>query len=324
MYPLKFEPILKQTLWGGNKLIAFKHLDATTEQVGESWEISAVEGAASVVANGPDKGLTLPEMVGKYRGRLVGESNYARFGTAFPLLIKFIDARLDLSVQVHPDDELAAERHHSRGKSEMWYILDADPGARLIAGFSQQITPDIYGERVRNGTFTEVLQSCEVHPGDLFYIPAGRVHGIGAGIFLAEIQQTSDVTYRIFDYNRKDNAGNLRPLHTELAVDAIRFSDVQEEFRTPYEAKVNVPVELLSTPYFHTSLYCLTEPLTCDYSERDTFIIYIGLEGGCTLVEQSGRQTVLRAGETVLLPAVVQTIRIVPEAAGVRLLETYV
>lgn len=218
MYPLKFEPILKQTLWGGDKIIAFKHLNETLSGVGESWEVSAVENNESVVANGPDKGLTLSEMVGKYRQELVGEANYSRFGTKFPLLIKFIDAKLDLSIQVHPGDELARKRHNSFGKNEMWYVVSADKGAKLISGFSEQITPKEYKERVYDGTFAEVLQTCDVKAGDVFYVPAGRVHGIGAGAFVAEIQQTSDITYRIYDYNRKDKEGKLRELHTTQAL----------------------------------------------------------------------------------------------------------
>ena len=221
MYPLKFEPILKQTLWGGDKIIPFKHLNETLPNVGESWEVSAVEGSESVVANGADKGYTLPEMVRKYKDELVGEANYARFGSKFPLLIKFIDAKLDLSIQVHPDDELAKKRHNSFGKNEMWYVIAADKGAKLISGFSEQITPKEYKDRVHNGTFAEVLQTCAIEPGDVFYVPAGRVHGIGAGAFVAEIQQTSDITYRIFDYNRKDKDGKSRELHTSQAMDAI-------------------------------------------------------------------------------------------------------
>ena len=173
MYPLKFEPILKQTLWGGDKIIPFKHLNETLPNVGESWEVSAVEGSESVVANGADKGYTLPEMVRKYKDELVGEANYARFGSKFPLLIKFIDAKLDLSIQVHPDDELAKKRHNSFGKNEMWYVIAADKGAKLISGFSEQITPKEYKDRVHNGTFAEVLQTCAIEPGDVFYVPAG-------------------------------------------------------------------------------------------------------------------------------------------------------
>lgn len=324
MYPLKFEPILKQTLWGGDKIIPFKHLNETLPNVGESWEVSAVEGSESVVANGTDKGYTLPEMVRKYKEELVGEANYARFGNKFPLLIKFIDARLDLSIQVHPGDELAKKRHNSFGKNEMWYVIAADKGAKLISGFAEEITPKEYKDRVHNGTFAEVLQTCAIEPGDVFYVPAGRVHGIGAGAFVAEIQQTSDITYRIFDYNRKDKDGKSRELHTSQAMDAINFSDVQDDFRTEYERVQNEPVEMVASPYFTTSVYDMTEEITCDYSELDSFVIFICVEGSCRLTDDNQNEITLRAGETVLLPAAVQEVTIVPEGQRVKLLETYV
>ena len=324
MYPLKFEPILKQTLWGGDKIIPFKHLDETLPNVGESWEVSAVEGSESVVANGADKGYTLPEMVRKYKDELVGEANYARFGNKFPLLIKFIDAKLDLSIQVHPGDELAKKRHNSFGKNEMWYVIAADKGAKLISGFSEEITPKEYKDRVHNGTFAEVLQTCTIEPGDVFYVPAGRVHGIGAGAFVAEIQQTSDITYRIFDYNRKDKDGKSRDLHTSQAMDAINFSDVQDDFRTEYERIRNEPVEMVASPYFTASVYDMTEEITCDYSELDSFVIFICVEGSCRLTDDNQNEITLRAGETVLLPAAVQEVTIVPEGGSVKLLETYV
>ena len=324
MYPLKFEPILKQTLWGGDKIIPFKHLNETLPNVGESWEVSAVEGSESVVANGADKGYTLPEMVRKYKEELVGEANYARFGNKFPLLIKFIDAKLDLSIQVHPGDELAKKRHNSFGKNEMWYVIAADKGAKLISGFSEEITPKEYKDRVHNGTFAEVLQTCTIEPGDVFYVPAGRVHGIGAGAFVAEIQQTSDITYRIFDYNRKDKDGKSRDLHTSQAMDAINFSDVQDDFRTEYERIQNEPVEMVASPYFTTSVYDMTEEITCDYSELDSFVIFICVEGSCRLTDDNQNEITLRAGETVLLPAAVQEVTIVPEGGRVKLLETYV
>lgn len=323
MYPLKFEPILKQTLWGGDKIIPFKHLNETLSNVGESWEVSAVEGSESVVANGPDKGFTLPEMVRKYREELVGESNYARFGNKFPLLIKFIDAKLDLSIQVHPGDELAKKRHNSFGKNEMWYVIAADKGAKLIPGFSEQITPKEYKERVYNGTFADVLQTCEIQPGDVFYVPAGRVHGIGAGAFVAEIQQTSDITYRIFDYNRKDKDGKTRELHTSQALDAINFTDVQDDFRTAYEREENEPVEIVASPYFTTSVYDMTEEISCDYSELDSFVIFICTEGACTMVDNEKNEIQLTAGETVLFPASVEEVTIIPDGR-VKLLETYV
>lgn len=323
MYPLKFEPILKQTLWGGDKIIPFKHLNENLPNVGESWEISAVEGSESVVANGADKGLTLPEMVRKYKEELVGEANFMRFGNKFPLLIKFIDAKLDLSIQVHPNDELARKRHNSFGKNEMWYVIAADKGAKLISGFAEQITPKEYKERVYNGTFAEVLQTCEIKPGDVFYVPAGRVHGIGAGSFIAEIQQTSDVTYRIFDYNRKDQNGKTRELHTNQAMDAINFADVQDDFRTEYELTENEPIEVVASPYFTTSVYDMTEEITCDYSELDSFVIFICTEGSCKITDDSKNELTLCAGETILLPASTQEVTITPDGR-VKLLETYV
>ena len=323
MYPLKFEPILKQTLWGGDKIIPFKHLNSDLKGVGESWEISGVEDNESVVANGPDKGLTLADMVRKYREELVGEANYARFGNKFPLLIKFIDAKQDLSIQVHPTDELAKKRHNSMGKTEMWYVVDADKGAKLRSGFSEQITPKEYKERVYNGTFADVLQTCAIKPGDVFYVPAGRVHGIGAGAFVAEIQQTSDITYRIFDYNRKDKDGKSRELHTSQAIDAINFADVQDDFRTEYEQVQNEPVEMVASPYFTTSIYDMTEEITCDYSELDSFVIFICVEGSCRIIDNEKNEVSVQAGETILLPAATQEVTIVPEGA-VKLLETYV
>ena len=323
MYPLKFEPILKQTLWGGDKIIPFKHLNENLPNVGESWEISAVEGSESVVANGADKGLTLPEMVRKYKEELVGEANYMRFGNKFPLLIKFIDAKLDLSIQVHPNDELARKRHNSFGKNEMWYVIAADKGAKLISGFAEQITPKEYKERVYNGTFAEVLQTCEIKPGDVFYVPAGRVHGIGAGSFIAEIQQTSDVIYRIFDYNRKDQNGKARAMHTNQAMDAINFADVQDDFRTEYELTENEPIEVVASPYFTTSVYDMTEEITCDYSELDSFVIFICTEGSCKITDDSKNELTLCAGETILLPASTQEVTITPDGR-VKLLETYV
>ena len=323
MYPLKFEPVLKQTLWGGDKIIPFKHLNINLPDVGESWEVSAVEGSESVVANGACKGMTLPEMVRTYKDELVGEANYARFGDKFPLLVKFIDARQDLSIQVHPDDSLAKKRHNGPGKNEMWYVVAADKGARLVTGFSHEITPREYKERVLNGTFAEVLQACEVKPGDVFYVPAGRVHSIGAGVFVAEIQQTSDVTYRIFDYNRKDKDGKARELHVAPAMDAINFEDVEDDFRTKYEPGQNEPVELLACPYFTTSLYDMTEDITCDYSELDSFVIFVCVEGACRLQDEAQHEIALRAGETVLFPATTQEVAIRPDG-HVKLLETYV
>ena len=219
-------------------------------------------------------------------------------------MIKFIDAKLDLSIQVHPGDELARKRHNSFGKNEMWYVVSADKGAKLISGFSEQITPKEYKERVYNGTFAEVLQTCDVKPGDVFYVP-------------------SDITYRIFDYNRKDKEGKSRELHTTQATEAINFADVQDDFRTEYDHLKNEPVELVASPYFTTSLYDMTEEITCDYSELDSFVIFICVEGACRITDDSQNEIAVRAGETILLPAITQEVTIVPEDGGVKLLETY-
>ncbi|HPW72192.1 MAG TPA: mannose-6-phosphate isomerase [Bacteroides graminisolvens] len=322
MYPLKFEPILKQTLWGGDKIISFKQLNDTRTEVGESWEISAVEGSESIVAEGPDKGMTLTEVLSKYREELLGEANYARFGVKFPLLVKFIDARQDLSIQVHPSDELAKKRHNSMGKTEMWYVIGADKGAKLRSGFSEEITPKEYKDRVYNNTITEVLQEYDIQPGDVFFLPAGRVHSIGAGAFIAEIQQTSDVTYRIYDFDRKDAKGNARELHTDLAREAINF-EVLDDYRTQYDVVENEPIELVACPYFTTSLYDMTEEITCDYSELDSFVIFVCVEGSCTLYDNEKNEVSFKAGETVLMPASIQEVTIVPNGK-VKLLETYV
>ncbi|WP_287827683.1 type I phosphomannose isomerase catalytic subunit [Bacteroides sp.] len=323
MYPFKFEPLLKQTLWGGDKIIPFKHLNESLERVGESWEISGVDDNESVVADGPDKGLTLTQLVRRHREELVGEDNYSAFGEKFPLLIKFIDAKQDLSIQVHPDDVLAKRRHNSFGKTEMWYVVDADKNAKLRSGFSHEIDATEYKERVKNNTITDVLQEYEIHPGDVFFLPAGRVHSIGAGSFIAEIQQTSDITYRIYDFNRKDANGQTRELHTELAKDAINY-EVLNDYRTKYDRVKDEPVELVACPYFTTSVYDLTEEVTCDYSDLDSFVILICVEGSCNLIDNEGNKVSLQAGETILYPALTEEITIMPSEEGVKILETYV
>lgn len=322
MYPFKFKSVLKQTLWGGNKIIPFKKLNESLENVGESWEISGVVGSESVVANGADAGLTLTQLVREYKGDLVGDDNYAHYYDKFPLLIKFIDAQQDLSIQVHPDDELAKARHDSLGKTEMWYVVDAEPGAKLRSGFSEEITPKEYKQRIHNHTILDVLQEYEIKKGDVFFLPAGRVHSIGAGSFIAEIQQTSDITYRIYDFDRKDADGNPRELHTSLAADAINY-EVLDDYRTHYEAIENEPVELVASPYFTTSVYEMSEEISCDYTELDSFIIFICVEGSCKMIDNQENEVDLQAGETVLFPATTLDVRIVPNG-NVKLLETYI
>lgn len=323
MYPLKFQPILKSTIWGGEKIVPFKNIESTQTQVGESWEISDVPGDESVVANGPDAGKNLTQMVQEYKGALVGESNFTRFGGKFPLLIKFIDAQDDLSIQVHPDDKLAMKRHNSMGKTEMWYVIDnAEGKAHLRSGLSKSITPQEYEAMIADNTICDALADYAVKPGDVFFLPAGRIHSIGAGCFIAEIQQTSNITYRIYDFNRKDKNGNTRELHTELSKDAIDYS-VEADYRTKYTPKLNAPVDLVSCPYFTTSVYNLTEPMTMDYSELDSFVIYICTEGSCTVKDNEGNEIAMKAGESVLFPATTKGLEVTPDGE-VKFLETYV
>ena len=315
----KFEPLLKQTLWGGDKIIPFKHLNTKMEQVGESWEISGVKDNETIVANGPEKGKTLNQLVREQKGKLVGNENYERFGNEFPLLIKFIDARQDLSIQVHPTDEVAHRQGKSRGKTEMWYALDSDTGAQLYNGLKQQITPEQYKAMVENDTITNALARYEVHEGDVFFIPAGRIHAIGAGCFVAEIQQTSDVTYRIYDFKRKDKNGNYRELHTKEAAESIDYT-VLPNYRTEYEPTQNEGVQLISCPYFTTAIYDLTEPMMLDYSELDSFVILIAVKGEGRLI-CNGEEMPFQMGDTVLFPVTTNEVRV---EGDVKFLETYV
>ena len=316
---IKFEPLLKQTLWGGSKIIPFKHLDAQLENVGESWEISGVSGNETIVANGQYKGMSLNQLVRELKGSLVGEENYQRFGDEFPLLIKFIDACQDLSIQVHPTDEIAHRQGKSRGKTEMWYSLESAPGAQLYNGLKQQITPEQYKEMVADDTITGALARYEVKEGDVFFIPAGRIHAIGAGCFVAEIQQTSDVTYRIYDFKRKDKNGNYRELHTQLASESIDYT-VLDNYRTDYEPVKNEGTQVVTCPYFTTAVYDLDEPMTLDYSELDSFVILIAVKGGGQLISE-GEEMSFQMGDTVLLPATTKEVKV---EGTVKFLETYV
>lgn len=316
----KFKPLLKQTLWGGNKIIAFKHLDLQMEHVGESWEVSGIKGCESVVAGGPDEGKGLNQLVHEQKGLLVGKENYERFGDEFPLLIKFIDAHQNLSIQVHPDEETAHRYGKRHGKTEMWYVLKSASDAQLYNGLRQHITHEEYKQMVEDGTITDALAHYKVHEGDVFFIPAGRIHAIGAGTFVAEIQQTSDVTYRIYDFKRKDKNGNYRELHTEKAAEAIDYT-VHENYRTYYEPMQDEGVQLIACPHFTTAVYDLNDPMTIDYSELDSFVVYIGLQGSCELTDDRGETITFREGESVLIPATTRTIKI---EGTIKFLETYV
>ncbi len=320
MQPIKFNPLLKSTLWGGNKIIPFKHLDSNQENVGESWEISGVPNNETIVSDGQFKGQKLNDVVATLKDKLVGTANYKRFGNEFPLLIKFIDARQDLSIQVHPTDEIAKQQGKERGKTEMWYIMDSDADAKLYSGLKMQITPEQYKEMVENDTICDALAQYKVKADDCFFLPAGRIHAIGTGCFLAEIQQTSDVTYRIYDFKRKDKDGNYRQLHTQEASECINYN-VEKDYRTEYTPKKNEGVNLVNCPYFNTAVYDLDEPMTLDYSELDSFVILIGIKGEGTIKDNEGNETSLKVGETILIPATTQSLKV---EGTVKFLETYV
>ncbi|MCD8283006.1 MAG: class I mannose-6-phosphate isomerase [Prevotella sp.] len=316
----KFKPILKQTLWGGDKIIPFKRLSADVSNVGESWEISGVPGNETVVTGGEYAGMTLNRLTAELGAKLVGADNYRRFGSEFPLLVKFIDARQDLSIQVHPSDFTAKRQGYERGKTEMWYLMNPEPGAKLFCGLKKEITPEDYADMVDKGTICEALAQYEAKAGDVFFLPGGRIHSVGAGCFLAEIQQTSDITWRIYDYRRRDKDGNYRELHTRQAAEAINFK-VESDYRTVYRRKKNEGVSLIACPYFTTAVYDLNEPMTLDYSELDSFVILIAVAGEGTLADTAGNVTSLRAGETVLASATEETLRV---EGTVKFLETFV
>lgn len=322
LYPFKFHPIVKPTLWGGNKIQVYKHLDLPAEEkIGESWEVSAIPGSVSVVANGDLKGMSLEAVINTYQEEVLGKSVINRYGLKFPLLIKFIDANQDLSIQVHPNDVLAQERYHSFGKTEMWYIIKADKNAYLYAGFAKDMTPDQYIESLKNNTFHHYLNKYEVRSGDTFFIPAGQVHAIGAGCFVAEIQQSSDITYRIYDYNRKDKEGNLRELHTELAHMVIDFTPcVDNKVKyTPGKETQN----LIRSSHFSTNLIEGEQNQIIHLTHLDTFVIYICMEGKAILTDNKGNAIDIEQGETVLVPAQNSHLITLQVKENCRLLETY-
>ena len=320
MKPLKFENILKTIIWGGDQICKFKGITPELDGIGESWEISQVEGNVSVVADGEYKGKTLTEVMQKEGAALMGKHVSEKYGETFPLLIKFIDARDNLSIQVHPDDALAAARHNSLGKTEMWYVISASEGAGLYSGFSQQITPDEYVKRVENNTITDVLSFHKVKSGDVFFLPAGRIHAIGKGIFIAEIQQSSNITYRIYDYNRKDKNGNTRELHTELAKDAIDYK-LYDDLLTTYTPASDKQVKLAECQYFVTNLLDVTSSVECEIAKRDSFVIYICMGGEATVTDSEGGVTPIKQGETILVPASTEKVTITGKA---KLLECYI
>lgn len=322
LYPLKFLPLYKNVIWGGNKLKDYGFDYAPLPNCGELWALSSVEGRESVIANGFLAENTLNEAIEVYMGDLVGEKVYEQFGTEFPLLFKVIDAARDLSIQVHPDDELAQRRGMPCGKTEMWYVMEADKGACLISGFRRDTEPEEYRTALAAGRLEELLHSEEPKAGDVYFIPAGRVHALGKGLMVAEIQQTSDCTYRIYDYNRRDADGNLRQLHTEEAMDAIDFSGIQGHAGTRYSARMNETTTLAACPYFTTRLIPFDKPMRKNLEDFDTFVVYMCVDG-IAGVKSMDTIVPLHAGECVLVPAVAENVELYSEGPA-KLLEVYI
>ncbi|MDG4714430.1 type I phosphomannose isomerase catalytic subunit [Winogradskyella marincola] len=319
LYPLKFKPILKDKIWGGTKLKEQFNKPSDSNQLGESWEISTVPGDVSEVVNGKLKSQNLQDLLELYKGDLIGDKNYKRFGNNFPLLIKFIDAKQDLSIQLHPDDDLAKERHNSFGKTEMWYVMQADKGANLIVGFNQKMDDKTYLKHLEEKTLTKILNFDNVKTGDTYFIEAGRVHAIGAGVLLAEIQQTSDVTYRVYDWDRVDDEGNERELHNDIAIDAFKF-DLKDDFRVDYIKEKNLSNGMVSCPFFTTNYIELDSNLEKE-NLHDSFLIYMCVDGEVEVVTEDTKE-VISKGETILLPAAVKDFKL--NSKNAKLLEVYV
>ena len=321
LYPLKFKTIFKDKIWGGQKINTYLGKDfSPLPNCGETWEISGVKSDVSVVENGALAGKSLASILETHRGDLVGKQIYEKFGNEFPLLVKFIDANDDLSIQVHPDDELAKKRHKSFGKTEMWYVIQADQGASLIAGFNQKVNEEIYIEKLNSGKLADILNKEEVEAGDVFFLPAGRVHTIGKGLLIAEIQQTSDITYRIYDFDRVDDKGNKRELHTEEALAALDYG-VYPEYKSVYDKKLNEPVHVVSCPYFSTNILEFTQSVTRDYS-FDSFVIHVCVQGAYTL-SYGDESLNVKMGDCVLIPASIDKISMDTQT-GFKILESYI
>jgi mannose-6-phosphate isomerase len=322
LYPLKFETVLKEKVWGGNALLSqFNKGTTNSKHIGESWELSAIADNQSVVSNGFLAGNNIEELIEVYMGDITGDSIYDKFGNEFPLLIKFIEAQEDLSIQVHPNNDLAKKRHNAYGKTEMWYILECKNGSKIYTGFKEGVTIKEYKEAVENGKIEELLNVETIEAGDTFFTPAGRVHAIGAGIVLVEIQQTSDITYRIFDWNRKGAGKEKRELHTELALDAIDFKQTGKN-KIRIEPVLNKTENLVDCEFFHTSIIRFNKPIDKEYYFNDSFVVYICTEGEF-MINWDGNSEVVTKGETVLLPAMIKEVRLNP-LKETQILEIYI
>lgn len=324
LYPLLFEPNLHEVVWGGNQLKPYKGLEPSDEPIGESWEVSAVPSSTSIIANGELAGKDLITAINEQPDEILGKKVNEKYHGQLPLLVKFIDAKKDLSIQVHPNDEMAQREHSKMGKSEMWYIIKADEGAHLYAGFNQKITPEEYQNRIADGTITEVLADHQVKAGDVFYLPAGRVHAICGGIVLAEVQQSSDVTYRIFDYNRSGMDGKPRELHTELAAKALDYH-VEDNYRTEYVDTSNKAIQIMDTPFFDVRIMEVNKSFHRDLLKYDSFIITMCIEGDCNIkVRSTGYEILLKEGHSTLIPAAIADYDIIPQDGKTRILDAFI
>jgi len=322
LYPLKFETVLKEKVWGGTALVTRYNKKSTGSlHIGESWELSAVADNQSIISNGFLAGNNIEELIEVYMGDITGDSIYEKFGNEFPLLIKFIEAQEDLSVQVHPNNDLAKKRHNAYGKTEMWYILESKPGSKIYTGFKDGVTREIYKEAVRSGRIEELMNVENVNAGDTFFTPAGRVHAIGAGIVLVEIQQTSDITYRIYDWNRKSTGKEKRELHTDMALDAIDFNQSGTN-KIRLEQVLNKTENLVSCEFFDTNIISFNNAIDKEYYFNDSFVVYICLEGEFSIGWDGNSEKVTK-GETVLLPAMIKEVTLKPLNEA-RLLEVYI
>jgi mannose-6-phosphate isomerase len=322
LYPLKFNPIYKDKIWGGNRLKDLFSKDfSPLANCGESWELSGVDGNVSIIENGFLAGNSLAEIAEIYMGELVGERVFEKYGIEFPLLVKLLDTESYLSIQVHPDDSFAQKHHDSLGKTEMWVVLDAQPGAEIITGFNRQVSREEYIQHLETGRLKEILNVEKAQAGDVYFIPAGRIHAIGAGITLLEIQQTSDVTYRVYDWDRKDENGHYRELHTEQAVEVLDFKKY-DSYKTSYSLTPNKVTELVKCPYFTTRMMEFDTEREFDYSFIDSFVIYSCIEGNCMIGYPEGME-VMQAGNVILIPAEIKNITLTPQGKC-KIVETFI
>lgn len=317
LYPLQFNPILKERIWGGTKLKTVLNKPITSDITGESWELSTVEGDISVIANGHLSGKSLTEIINDFPNELLGTEVYSRFGKQFPLLFKFLDAREDLSIQVHPNDELAQKRHHSFGKTEMWYIMQADENARIIVGFKEKSNADEYLKNLENKAVLSILNDVKVKAGDVFFLETGTVHAIGAGLVVAEIQQTSDITYRIYDFDRVDTQGNTRELHVDLALEAINYNTT--ETKKEYTTIENISNEIVNCNYFTTNFIPLNGIIPVNKNGK-SFTVYMCVDGNFE-IEANETSYHYKKGDTVLIPAAVNQFKLVGKGS---VLEIYI